>query len=133
MRLISNKRGDEMVEAGIALPIVILGIMLLLRLFVFYIQILNTGISEHEKALLAWDSYSGKTMKIYESEARVEMLKGGLLGFNVDKSIESKAYFFNEDVLVRAGEALSGDEEGVSYEEFLDEEGIPGDEEVPDK
>ena len=106
MRLIFNKRGDEMVEAAIALPIIILAIMLLIRLFTFYLQILNTGIKEHEKTLEAWDSYSGKTMKVYESIENVEMIKGGLLGFDLNKRIESKAYFFNEDVLVRAGELI---------------------------
>lgn len=95
-----------MVEAAIALPIIILAIMLLIRLFTFYLQILNTGIKEHEKALEAWDKYSGKTMKVYESIEDVEMVKGGLLGFDVHKRINSKAYFFNEDVLVRAGELI---------------------------
>lgn len=103
MRLISNKRGDEMVEAGMTLPIIILAIMLMLRLFVFYLQILNTGISVHEKALDEWDKYSGKTMKVYESTDNVQMVKGGLLGLDLNKRIESKAYFFNEDMLVRAG------------------------------
>ena len=95
-----------MVEAGIALPILILTIMLLLRLFTFYLQILNTGISEHEKALDEWDKYSGKTMKIYESQQDVEMIKGGLLGFDLKKEIHTKAYFFNEGILVRAVETF---------------------------
>lgn len=95
-----------MVEAGIALPVLILTIMLLLRLFTFYLQILNTGIAEHEKALNEWDSYNGKTMKVYETEKDVEMIKGGLLGFDLKKEITTKAYFFNEGVLVRAVETF---------------------------
>ena len=96
-----------MVEASIAMPIIILVIMLLLRLFVFYLQILNTGIKEHELALSAWDKYSGKIMKEYKTEKEVEMIKGGLLGMDLKKRIESKAYFFNEDVLVRSGEVIN--------------------------
>ena len=95
-----------MVEASIAMPIIILVIMLLLRLFVFYLQILNTGISEHEKALSEWDKYTGKTIEVYETEKEVQMLKDGLLGMNLSKRIDSKAYFFNEDVLVRSGEII---------------------------
>ena len=101
MRLISNKKGDEMVEAGIALPVLILTIMLLIRLFTFYLQILNTGISEHLAALEEWDKYSGKTMKVYETHKDVEMIKGGLLGFDLKKEIYTKAYFFNEGILAR--------------------------------
>lgn len=96
-----------MVEASLVMPIIILVVMLLLRLFVFYLQILNTGIGEHEKALDEWDKYSGKIMKVYESEAKVEMFKGGLLGIDLLKRIDSKAYFYNEDVLVRTGEIIN--------------------------
>lgn len=98
-----------MVEASIAMPIIILVVMLLLRLFVFYLQILNTGIAEHERALSEWDAYSGKTVKIYDSDEKVEMLKGGLLGFDLSKNIESRAYFFNEDVLVRTNEVIKNE------------------------
>ena len=104
--LIRNKRGSEMVEASITMPIVILAIVLLLRLFTFYLQIITNSINEHEKALDAWDDYSGETMKIYESSYDVEMIKGGLLGFNLKKTIDSRAYFFNEDSLVRLGEII---------------------------
>ena len=96
-----------MVEAAIALPIIILTVMILLRLFVFYLQILNAGIAEHEKVFRDWDAYAGKTMKVYETVTDVEMVKGGILGFDLHKSIESKAYFFNEDVLVRASEIIN--------------------------
>ncbi len=95
-----------MVEASIAMPIIILTVMLLLRLFVFYLQILNTGVSEHEKAIAEWDKYSGITMRTYETNTEVEMLRGGLLGMDLSKEIESKAYFFNEDFLVRSGEII---------------------------
>lgn len=95
-----------MIEASIVMPIIILVIMLLLRLFVFYLQILNTGINEHDKALAEWDKYSGKTIKVYESNREVNMLRGGILGMDLRKEIETKAYFFNEDFLVRSGEVV---------------------------
>ena len=95
-----------MVEASIAMPIIILAVMLLLRLFTFYLQILNTGIKEHEKALEEWDKFAGKSMRTYETTSDVEMVKGGLLGMDLHKMISTKAYFFNEDVLVRAGDVI---------------------------
>ena len=101
-RLLVSKEGSQMVEAAIVIPIIIIGIILLLRLFTFYLEILNTGIKEHEKALEKWDTNKSKLVEIYENTENVEMLKGGLLGINLEKKIYTKAYYFNEDVLVRA-------------------------------
>lgn len=106
MKLVFNKRASQFVEAGIALPIIILGIMLMLRLFTFYLQILCTGIQEHEKALEAMQNFNGMGISVYENAEEVEMLKGGLLGFDLKKCIETKAYLCNEEKLVRANEIL---------------------------
>ena len=102
--IVTNKKGDEMVEASISMPIIILAIILLLRLFTFYLSILTTGINEHEEALDAWDKYSGQTLEVYQKHNEVKMLRGGILGFDLTKRIDTKAYFFNEDNMVRAVE-----------------------------
>ena len=101
-----NRRGSQYVEAGIALPVVILAVMLLLRLFIFYIQILSTGVQEHKKAMDEWDSYQGSAVRVYESEERVNMLAGGLLFNDAGKTIKTKSYLINEDGMVRSHEAL---------------------------
>lgn len=95
-----------MTEAAISLPLIILAAMLMIRMFVFYLDILTTGIEEHKKALETQDSYKGAAMRTYEEEARVDMLSGGLLQKAVGKRIEVKAYLINEDLLVRSGEIL---------------------------
>ncbi len=105
-RVIGNKKGNEMVEASISLPIIILTIMLLIRILTFYLEILCTGIEEHEKAIDEWNAYDGSLMKIYESFEKVEMLRGGLLRFDLSKTIETRAYFFNEDGMVRSENAF---------------------------
>ena len=51
IRLLRSKRGSQMVEAAISLPVIIITAMLLIRLFVFYLDILTTGIKEHREAL----------------------------------------------------------------------------------
>ena len=104
--LVTNKKGAEMVEASISMPIIILTIIILLRLFTFYLSILTTGINEHESAFEAWDSYSGAMMKKYEREEHVYMLKGGVLGMDLEKTINTEAYFYNEDNMVRASDLL---------------------------
>ena len=95
-----------MIEAAISIPLIILTAMLLIRLFVFYLDILTTGIEEHRKALEAQDSYKGSVMRTYEEETDVDMLKGGILQKDVSKRIKVKAYLINEDLLVRSGEIL---------------------------
>ena len=105
-RIIRGKRGAEMVEAAIVYPILIIACMLMIRLFTFYLEILNTGIADHMKALEAWDSYSGAGFRTYTDVSEVKMIRGGLLVRDVSKRIETKAYMLNEDLMVRAGEAL---------------------------
>lgn len=95
-----------MVEAAISLPLIIITAMLLIRLFVFYLEILTTGVKEHRKALEAQDAYKGIVMRTYDMSEEVIMLKGGVLKKNVSKRIDVKAYLINEDFLVRSGEAL---------------------------
>ena len=98
-----------MVEAGIVLPVIILSVMLLLRLFTFYLEIMTTSVKEHLKVFNAWDSYNGAAMKKYEISNSVELVKGGVLLFDINKKIDSTAYFFNEDNLVRAGEVIGSE------------------------
>lgn len=107
IRYLSSKRGSQMVEAAISLPLIIITSMLLVRLFVFYLDILTTGIKEHREALEAQDAYKGVMMRTYESEEEVVMLRGGVLKRNVSKKLDVKAYLINEDFLVRSGEALN--------------------------
>lgn len=95
-----------MVEASISVPIIILAVMLLLRLFCFYLEIITTSIKAHEEALEAWDAYSGNGMKRYEATSKAEMIKGGLLGFDLEKKIVTKEYLLNEDNMVRLREVV---------------------------
>ena len=95
-----------MVEAAVAMPVLILTAMLLLRLFTFYLEILNAGISEHLTALEAWDNYAGAGFRKYSSVREVSMLRGVLLHMDLVKEIDTGSYMINEDVLVRAGDAV---------------------------
>ena len=94
-----------MVEAAISLPLIIITAMLMIRLFVCYLDILTTGIKEHREALKQQEDYSGVMMHTYETEKEVVMLRGGVLKRNVSKRINTKTYLINEDFLVRSGEA----------------------------
>ena len=107
-RLIRSKRGSQMVEAAISLPIVILTVMLLVRMFTFYLEILDTGICEHMKALEYIRSYRGAVGKTYTNSREILLLRGGILKKTVSKRIDVRAYMFNEDLMVRASEVFGG-------------------------
>ena len=95
-----------MVEASITLPVIILTTMLLLRLFTFYLEILNTGVMAHEKALKTGDSYTGSAFKVYKNVDKVKMPGTGILKFDLDKKYETELYIYNEDAIIRAGELI---------------------------
>ena len=75
--MIQSRKGSELVEAAISLPILILSVMLMLRLFTFCLEILSAGIHEHLNALEAWDSYRGGGINRYSTEREIEMMRGG--------------------------------------------------------
>ncbi|MBR2389879.1 MAG: hypothetical protein IKA94_03700, partial [Mogibacterium sp.] len=101
-----GKRGSQMVEAAISLPLMIITAMLLVRTFVFYLDILTSGIKAHREALEAQDAYKGIMMRTYETEKEVTLLRGGVLINNAGKRLKVRTYMINEDFLVRSGEAL---------------------------
>ena len=106
VRILRTRRGSQMVEAAVSLPIIILAAMLLIRLFVFYLEILTTGIERHKAVMEEQDAYRGAFIRTYRDEEYISMLRGGLLRMDVHKRIEIKAYMINEDILVRSGEML---------------------------
>lgn len=106
IKFLFGKRGAEMAEAAISLPLVILTAMLLIRMFTFYLEILNTSINEHMEALKRWDDYSGMGMQVYKNKREVSLLRGGVLLFDAKKKINTKAYMLNEDLMVRASDAI---------------------------
>lgn len=105
-QLVKSKSGSEMVEAAIIYPVIIMAVMLMLRLFTFYLEILNTGIKSHEKAMSVLNKTDRKVIEKYEDDKTVKLLPGGILFTAADKKIRTRAYIFNEDVIVRAGEVL---------------------------
>lgn len=106
LKLLCGRRGSQMAEAAISLPLIILASMLMLRMFVFYLDILSTGITEHRRALEMQDSYRGAFIRTHEDEKRVELLRGGILYTDVGKRLKTKVYLINEDILVRSSEVL---------------------------
>ncbi len=99
---LGNIKGSQFVEASVALPIIILTVLLLVRIFAFYLEILVTGIKEHEIVYDKWKTYEGKGVTKYSREVESKMMRGGILGFDLVRTLEVSTHFCNEDLLARS-------------------------------
>ena len=102
----SNKRGEQMVEASIVLPIIILVIMLLIRLCTFYLECLITQTNMHRKMLSKWDSTKSPVVKALNDSRDINYANLGLAEGLIRKTIEVKGFVVSEDKLVRVGDTV---------------------------
>ncbi len=93
-----------MVEAAITLPIVILTVALMLRLFAFYLAILDTQVEAHIRAANTWASYNKAIVNVYRDHKTVRLVDRGLLRESIVRDVVTEAYLINEDAVIRTGE-----------------------------
>lgn len=98
-----NRKGEEMVEASIVLPIVILVIMLLIRLCTFYLECLISQTNLHYQMLKKWDLCKSPIIRTIENEKEINYMNKGLAEGLLRKNIKARAYSICEDSLVRIG------------------------------
>ena len=80
------------------IPLITAAVLLILNLFVFYLNILATGVKGHKEACRRWDSDREAVIKVYRKSESVRM--------GPECRLEIRSYEFNEDLLVRAKEVL---------------------------
>ena len=102
----SNKRGEQMVEASIVLPIIILVIMLLIRLCTFYLECLITQTNMHRKMLSKWDSTRSPVIKTLNDSRDINYANLGLAEGLIRKTIDVKGFTLCEDKFVRVGDTV---------------------------
>ena len=102
----SNKRGEQMVEASIVLPIIILVIMLLIRLCTFYLECLITQTNMHRKMLSKWDSTKSPVVKTLNDFRDINYANLGLAEGLIRKTIDVKGFRLCEDKFVRVGDTV---------------------------
>lgn len=105
-RILKSRRGNEFVEAAVAIPLITAAVLLILNLFVFYLNILATGVKDHKEACRRWDSDRKAVIKVYRKSESVRMAPTGILRTRPECRLEIRSYEFNEDLLVRAKEVL---------------------------
>lgn len=100
-----NKKGDEIVEAAMVLPILILTILSLILLIVYYFSCLNTQVDLHRQMIK--DAMYCET--IFETKTKKEETSseiGGIISMIMNKEIEGRVYMINEANLIRLGEMI---------------------------
>ena len=104
--ILKSRRGNEFVEAAVAIPLITAAVLLILNLFVCYLHILATGVKDHKEACRRWDSDREAVIKVYRKSESVRMAPAGILRTRPECRLEIRSYEFNEDLLVRAKEVL---------------------------
>lgn len=102
----ANKRGGQIIEASIVLPIIILVIMLLIRLCTFYLECLITQANMHHKMLSKWDSTSSPVVKTINDYRDINYANFGLAEGLIRKTVEVKGFAVREDKFVRVGDTI---------------------------
>ena len=103
---ILNKRGEQMVEASIVLPIIILVIMLLVRLCTFYLECLIAQTNMHRKMLVKWDKTNSPIVKTISETKDINYANLGLAEGLIRKSVEVKGFSVCEEKFVRVGDSV---------------------------
>lgn len=101
-----NKRGEQMVEASIVLPIIILVIMLLVRLCTFYLECLIAQTNMHRNMLAKWDNTNSPIVKTISETREIDYANLGLAEGLIRKSVEVKGFSVCEEKFVRVGDSV---------------------------
>lgn len=102
VEILRRKNGSQMVEASIVLPLVILVAMLLIRVMVFYMEILCAGVRLHGNTIAEQTDRLDITIKRNVREDRVDLAPGGVLRHSPGKDLKAEWYLINFDQQVRA-------------------------------
>lgn len=100
-----NKKGDEIVEAAMVLPILILTILSLILLIVYYFSCLNAQVDLHRQ-MVKDAMYSETVFEIQNKTKETSSEIGGVISMIMSKKLEGKIYMINEADIIRAGEVV---------------------------
>lgn len=101
-----NRRGNEFVEAAIVIPIITAVVMLILNLFVFYLNILVTSEKVHRDTWKSWDMGTEATLEVHHRNIQTRMASRGILNFLPECERDVRYYELNEDRMTRAKDLI---------------------------
>ncbi|MBK5253643.1 MAG: hypothetical protein JJE03_04135 [Peptostreptococcaceae bacterium] len=100
--ILKKKTGEELIEASITMPIIILITMLLIRLTVFFYDVLNTGVELHQELINQSKEFDKCYVKVIEEERDLALLSE--IGINI--KVYGKEHIFSEGKVVMAGDLI---------------------------
>lgn len=101
----NNKKGAQIVEAAVVLPILILTILSLILLLVYYFTCLNDQTGLHED-MLRYVQESEKIFEIYENNTETSKRISGLVHMLMGKESAGSVYVIHHTDFIRAGEMI---------------------------
>ncbi|MFR7989820.1 MAG: hypothetical protein ACLU5F_04415 [Anaerovoracaceae bacterium] len=106
-----NRRGDEIVEAAMVLPVLILTVLSLILLLIYFFSCLSAQVELHGQ--MAEESIaSEKTFDIIKKKTETSSKVGGAVDLILKKETEGRIYVVSGADIIRAGKLI-----GFEYEE----------------
>ena len=103
-----NKKGSEIVEAAIVLPILFLSILSMLMLLIYEFSALTKQTEMHRK--LTEDAIvSGKTFHVSRETENVSKEISGVISIIMNKEVKAVCYEISEAKAMLLGEVISDD------------------------
>ena len=103
---VNNKKGEELVEATMVLPIVIIITFIIIRFSIYYYQILDTRVNLHRDILNEAYSNSYHGLNVIEKEEKVEFIDEFILFDPICYNIKASYFKYNETDIVMAGDII---------------------------
>ncbi len=100
-----NRKGEELVEAALIFPIVILTIISMLMLLIYFFSCLNKQVDLHQKLLMEIRQQE-YTCKVIQNKEETSKDTGGLVNIILHKECIAKVHAFRESFLIRTGEKI---------------------------
>ncbi len=101
--MIKSRRGEELVEAAMVLPLLILIVLSLVLLMMFYLDCHQTQIKTHEDLLQSFD----RMRCVFDQECvetSVSEFIGGMAGMMIGESRQHKVYLIHPAKILMIGE-----------------------------
>ena len=105
LKRICNKKGSEMIEAAIVLPLLFLAVVSLMYLSIFFQDVFKEQI-DVQRTLL-YEYYGDDAVFSVLSEGTVvERTSAGLFGGAFRKEYEQRIFVINEEKIIRGGKVI---------------------------
>ncbi len=105
LRVLKNKKGSEMIEAAIVIPLLLLAAISLIYLGLYFHEGFREQLAVQE-ILISETMDKKDVFNILWEEASISGESRGLFGGGFHREYKQRLYVINEELVVRAGEVI---------------------------